>query len=286
MKIALAIFTLAVLILYLISKSRYREFLLPAEEKDFPFKALMPVSLYILDRAKFKFKTPYDRLLLSKLTHIYEPRYCQYYLRLHWANKIAALILGAAFILFVGAFSKVDGGFAVFSVSLLAGTIYLTDYGLNQKVKQKKLLIRLEFPEFINKLALLVNAGMTISRAWEKVVLDNKKTSPLYEELKIVISDMASGKPESKAYEDFAKRCRTPEASKFTAYILQNMKKGTGDLVSVLRVQSNESWETRKNIAKRLGEEASTKMLFPMMLMFISILIIVAAPAILALSEI
>ena len=38
----------------------------------------------------------------------------------------------------------------------------------------------------------------------------------------------------------------------------------------------------RKNAAKRLGEEASTKLLFPMMLMFIAILLIVAMPAVLA----
>jgi tight adherence protein C len=38
----------------------------------------------------------------------------------------------------------------------------------------------------------------------------------------------------------------------------------------------------RKNAAKRIGEEASTKLLLPMMLMFIAILLIVALPAVLA----
>jgi len=35
---------------------------------------------------------------------------------------------------------------------------------------------------------------------------------------------------------------------------------------------------------QRLGEEASTKMLFPMMLMFIAVILIVATPAVLTLT--
>ncbi len=54
-------------------------------------------------------------------------------------------------------------------------------------------------------------------------------------------------------------------------------------MVPVLRLQANECWLMRKNTAQRLGEEASTKLLLPMMLMLIAILLIVAAPAILAL---
>jgi tight adherence protein C len=49
---------------------------------------------------------------------------------------------------------------------------------------------------------------------------------------------------------------------------------------------ANECWETRKNITRKLGEEASTKMILPLMLMFGAILLIVATPAVLALQGI
>ena len=42
----------------------------------------------------------------------------------------------------------------------------------------------------------------------------------------------------------------------------------------------------RKNAVKRLGEEASTKMLIPMMIMFFSIIMIVILPALLSMSGI
>lgn len=60
----------------------------------------------------------------------------------------------------------------------------------------------------------------------------------------------------------------------------------SAELVPLLRVFAMECWELRKNTARRLGEEASTKMLLPLMLMFLAILLIVGTPAVLALRNI
>jgi tight adherence protein C len=84
-------------------------------------------------------------------------------------------------------------------------------------------------------------------------------------------------------YEDFARRCRTIEVSRFVSIIIQNIKKGNDELALILRVISNESLNTRKNIAKKLGEEASAKMIIPMMIMFLAIILIVSTPAVLSL---
>ena len=120
-------------------------------------------------------------------------------------------------------------------------------------------------------------------RAMEKIVLDRqkagKKDRPLYDELSVVLMEIKAGKSEIKAYEEFAKKCRVPEITKFTSVIIQNLKKGNSELVSILRLQSVECWEMRKSVAKKLGEEASTKLLFPMMIMFAAILLIVITPA-------
>jgi len=125
-----------------------------------------------------------------------------------------------------------------------------------------------------------------VSRAWEKTVAESDRQTPLYMELKASIQDIRSGMPEHKAYEEFAKRCHVPSVTRFVSVILQNIRKGNSELVPVLRLLSNECWEMRKNAAKKIGEEASTKLLIPMMLMFIAILLIVGMPAVLALRNI
>lgn len=66
----------------------------------------------------------------------------------------------------------------------------------------------------------------------------------------------------------------------FTATLIQNLRKGSDQLVPVLRLQAAACWENRKNIARKLGEEASTKLLFPMAIVFVAILIMVMTPAV------
>lgn len=46
-----------------------------------------------------------------------------------------------------------------------------------------------------------------------------------------------------------------------------------------LQGQANEAWEVRKNVAKKEGEKASSKLLLPMGIMFMIIIIIVMLPA-------
>jgi len=43
------------------------------------------------------------------------------------------------------------------------------DRELSGKVNRRRLSIQLDFPDFLNKVILLVNAGMTVSRAWENL---------------------------------------------------------------------------------------------------------------------
>lgn len=271
---------------YLRSKGKYEEYIAPLDEKAYQFKQLLPLGFYFMDLIKYKYSTKYDRRLIVKLAEISGHKYAQFYLRVHWANKISIGLLLILIFSFISAITGPDKGFIIFSLVVLAAVLYSTDYELDEKIKKRRNSIQMEFPEFINKLTLLINAGMTIGRAWEKIACSNRKESPLYNELGITVSDIRGGKPESQAYEDFARRCRIPEVTKFVSYIVQNLKKGNSELVSILRLQSNECWEMRKNAAKRLGEEASTKMLLPMMIMFLAILIIVVTPAILAMQGI
>jgi tight adherence protein C len=137
----------------------------------------------------------------------------------------------------------------------------------------------------VSKLVLLVNAGMTLNRAWEKICVETKKKTPLYLELKTTYLQIQGGKSESEAYEEFARRCRVREITKFVTLIIQNLKKGSDDMVPLLRLQAEECWELRKMRARQLGEEASTKLILPMMIMFIGILIIVVLPAVLQLNS-
>lgn len=273
-------------ILLLLSSKRYKEYIEPLDSNEYKLRALIPAGLFIIDAIKYGYSTKYDRKLMAKIIEIYGAKYSHYYLNIHWANKLAYIMLTAFFLSLFGLSSKPDAGYGVFSLIVLVAVAFVSDNDLNEKIKKRRTSMQLDFPDFLNKLTLLINAGMTVTRAWEKIATGNKKEGVLYEELSITVADIRAGKSEIAAYEDFAKRCRIPEITKFVSVILQNMKKGNNEMVSILRLQASECWEMRKRTAMRLGEEASTKMLFPMMIMFLALLIVVIAPAIFAMQGI
>ena len=62
----------------------------------------------------------------------------------------------------------------------------------------------------------------------------------------------------------------------------QNLRKGIKGLTQMLRMEAIQAFEERKARAKRLGEEAGTKLLAPMFLMLAVVLVIVIVPAFLS----
>ncbi|MGI6668127.1 MAG: type II secretion system F family protein [Acetivibrionales bacterium] len=286
MILVFAAFAAVMAAIWTVSSGRYADIVKLADKRSYPLRFMLPVGLYLLDLFKYGFNTGYDRKLIASITELHGHKEAITLLRIYMGNKIAMMLMSLLFALFIGTIAKPDAGYLVFTISLPVGIAVFTDRDLFEKVKKRRLAIQMDFPDFVNKLTLLINAGMTVSKAWERIARDGGKNTPLYRELNIAVNAVRSGVPEHKAYEEFAKRCHVPVVTRFITVILQNIRKGNSELVPILRVYANECWELRKTTAKRLGEEASTKMLLPMTLMFIAILLIVGMPAVLALRNI
>ena len=99
----------------------------------------------------------------------------------------------------------------------------------------------------------------------------------------ITCHEIESGVGEARAYERFGERCGLHRYRKFCSLLVQNLRKGTRGLVQLLEEEVSDAFEERKNLAKKSGEEAGTKMLFPMMMMFGIIIVIIMVPAFLSL---
>ena len=104
-----------------------------------------------------------------------------------------------------------------------------------------------------------------------------KPIGPFY-----TFNEMQNGIPELECYERFAKRCDLMPYIKLGALLAQNLKKGTKGLWLQLEMEAHQSMNDRKNQIKKLGEEAGTKLLLPMLIMLIVVLLIVIVPAFLS----
>ena len=170
-------------------------------------------------------------------------------------------------------------------------SIYLV-YHEHEKIKQAEQrrvdeLLR-EYPGMMSKLTMLLSTGTTVRSAWEKIVQNYERqkgsigTQVVYEEMLTTLHEMQGGVPEAECYERFGKRCGVTTYVKFGTLLSQNLRKGSKGVSDILRMEAIQSFENRKSTAKRLGEEAGTKLLMPMLGMLAVVFIMVMVPAFLS----
>lgn len=154
--------------------------------------------------------------------------------------------------------------------------------------EDKERQMMLDYPEIMNKLTLLLGAGMTVKKAWEKIVQDYERQKEsigvryAYEEMAVAYREMHSGITETESYERFGRRCGLKAYRRLASLLEQNLRKGTKGLTALLGTEARQAFEERKSAAKRRGEEAGTKLLAPMFLMLATVLVIVIIPAFLS----
>ncbi len=93
---------------------------------------------------------------------------------------------------------------------------------------------------------------------------------------------MKSGVPEAAAYERFGRRCGLPRYMKLGTLLSQNLKKGSKGLAGALEKESAVSLEERSAMARKLGEQAGTRLVFPMIIMLGIVLALMMLPAFLS----
>lgn len=277
-----------IIVLYIILnqsvKHSYSNELNALDRKEYSNKNLLPIGMWFYDNLNIPSLGTYYVFLYQRVVMVYGTRHASYFLKVHWAEKIYYFFLGTVIASFIGAVSKPDATFMI--IILTAGILlfFLADKNLDDRAKKRKLQFMMDFPVFISKLALLVNAGMHLRHALIKIYNDALSKTPLYEELGIVLEDFESGTSETQAWQEFSERCKVKEITSFANMILQNSKIGGSQLVNELKRMSYEAWEMRKHAAKQMGEAANAKLIFPMMLIFVAILAIAVAPAIMQFS--
>ncbi len=288
------------LLCYLRSKGKYDEYMEYVDKEEYGLKDFIPLGLLKAESTWTEKITPmqlktilasHNNQVYQKVLELHGPKDVEFYYYIHSGYRLTAAILASAMAAIMGMIMSVQGDTgngALLSVIAIAAAFavpFLVDTSLKESIEKRRRSIQMEFPEFVNKLTLLVNAGMTISKAWEKIINENKKEHILYDEMRYSLMEIKAGKPEAVAYEEFARRCRVKEVTKFVSVIVMNLKRGGSEVVPVLKAQGNECWEMRKNAARQLGEEASTKILIPLMIMFMGIVLIVSTPAVLSMTS-
>ncbi len=159
------------------------------------------------------------------------------------------------------------------------------DTELSKEVEQRRKNLILEYPQFVQRLVLYMGAGMSVRGAFklfaEEYRMEKKlgKKSLLYEEITRSCHELETGLSEPVVYERFGIRCGTQQYTRLVTLLTQNLKKGNSEIMELLREETDKATRERMSYARKLGEEAGTKLLFPMVLMLVIVMVVVVVPA-------
>ena len=158
----------------------------------------------------------------------------------------------------------------------------------HKKDEQKKQIqMEREYPAIVNQLSFLLGAGMTIRQAWNRISVQyvfKKKESMVkenivYEAILRMNRRFAEGESERAIYQQFMQEISTGSYRRLMLTLLGSTEKGMMGICERLEEESRLAYEQRVIQAKKLGEEASAKMLLPLMLMLMVVMGIVILPA-------
>ncbi len=178
----------------------------------------------------------------------------------------------------------------VLSVLLGFGIFPLKKERERQKEELRKKEMQRDYPDVLDKLVLFLQAGFSIRKAMEKLAIDyqrnrqkyHMKERDAYEEIVKTCREMEGGVYEADAYERMGKRCKISQYKILSVLLVQNLRKGNQNILELLEREAASAGEERKREARVRGEEASVKLLLPMIMQLMVVLVILMVPAFLS----
>lgn len=160
-------------------------------------------------------------------------------------------------------------------------SVFIPEFYLNQKIKQRHKQALTELPDFLDLLTVCLEAGLGFDGALNKVI--SKRTGTLSDEFHICIEEIRLGKTRKEALTGIKNRLQFDEMRTLINSILQGEKLGIS-IVQILRIKSQEEREKRKQRAEETAMKAPIKILFPLVIfIFPSIFTVLLGPAIIQL---
>ena len=150
-------------------------------------------------------------------------------------------------------------------------------------------------PRFCNQLFLMMNAGMILSDAFERITSayamrndaeeeDGKQDAGKYFERELAALNMKNrDRRESTAgmLNEFAVKNDVKEMIRIATILNENEKRGS-DVIESLSRESRYLWDERKIVARESGKMIDTKMSYPLGILLVLLIVITMAPAMLS----
>lgn len=267
------------LFLYLKGKKQYESYVSGINKEDYALKDLFYAGFAFMELIRYQYCSNLDRKVRMQMTELYTAEFAEFYLRVTWAYAVVSAFIG---LLLFSMFYAVTANAAFLAMAIVAAPLlgWSAFRSVNKRIDERHNRVSIELPELTNQIVILTGAGLTLKGALIKIAREMPADGPLYRSLGKAVDQMELGATDEQALDLLVESCNMPVVRHLVSVILQNISRGGAEVSTALYNIGKELWDTRKAAAQRIAEETTTKLLFPMMLMFLSVIILVTAPAI------
>ena len=177
----------------------------------------------------------------------------------------------------------------LFGTASLAVVIYRSRFSpLEKRRREREESVIRQLPEFVNRLVLLLNAGMVLNSAFEKTIEEgisfhDSRQDYFDQRMKEIYASVktANGMIHLELRR-FARESGIKELIRISNIINDNVGKGVA-LTQKLQSESELLWMNRKKNCEERGRIAETKLTLPLVIFLMVLIVIVVAPALLEL---
>ena len=192
------------------------------------------------------------------------------------------LIIGFPIVYVVGGkFLEIEVDFQLVPVLMFVGFFY-PDFWIKETATKRKNEVLINMPFVVDMLALSVEAGLDFAAAIQRVI-EKAPHSALVDEFEIFLKEIKVGASRAEALRGLSWRIDSLPIASFCATLIAADSVGTSNLAPILKSLSEEIRQKRSSDIEKLGAQAATKILFPMLFLILpAVVLIIAAPFIIS----
>jgi tight adherence protein C len=169
---------------------------------------------------------------------------------------------------------------------LISGTLLgalLPYFRISSAAGERLNKVNRRLPHAIDLLALSMSAGLDFPGSVRQLVeKSGSPDDPLVEEFTLILQSLQLGRTRRQALEEFAARAPTDSVIEFVGAVVQAELRGN-PLVDVLEIQAEVSRRKRTVRAEESAAKAGVALVGPLILVFLTILILIVAPIVMKL---
>ena len=194
-------------IFFFMFKDKYDTYIEALQGQNFILPELFFIGYGVLDLFHINLRSSAGRKKEKKLAEIYGERYAGFYHCSMVAAQITYLLTLFPFGFLLGAMLNdvVMGG--VILIATVAIVVSL-DMQASNSIESRRSEILSDFPDVLSKLTLLINAGMVVREAWNKVAFSGDRT--IYMEMRAASEEMRQSGTNGAAAAPSTERAMVP----------------------------------------------------------------------------